>query len=94
MGWYRVSSLKLEIMESRLSMGINRFLHIAFVLLGVYYWTLAEDAGSALANLGIALAFDPFNAEQPLPCRPWWQKIWVLTLVIATLCGLVVLLIR
>jgi hypothetical protein len=81
-------------MESRLSIGVNRFLHIAFVLLGLYFLTLSEDTGSAAANFGISLAFDPFNADQPFTRRPLWQKAWLLLLVTVTLLGIVAMFTR
>lgn len=33
----------------------------------------------AVASLGIALAFDPFNTEQKWNDRPSWQKLTLIT---------------
>lgn len=55
----------------------RRFLYGAFVVLGFYY-LLQAQGGEALANWGIALAFDPFDANQPWKERPRWQRMWLL----------------
>lgn len=56
----------------------NKFLYIGFLLLGAYYVIFQKDYSSAVSNLGIALAFDPFNQEQPWNERPMWQKVWLI----------------
>jgi hypothetical protein len=61
-----------------MSTKINRFLYAGFVVLAVYY-LFQRDAGTAMANLGIALAFDPFDPKQPWNERPMWQRIWLYT---------------
>jgi hypothetical protein len=61
-----------------MSTKINRFLYAGFVVLALYY-LFQRDAGTAMANLGIALAFDPFDQKQPWKERPLWQRIWLYT---------------
>ena len=45
---------------------INRALYGGFVALGLYYLLIQRDPGTAIAQIGIALVFDPFNPDQPL----------------------------
>lgn len=52
----------------------NKFLYIAFLLLGIYQVFFSKDYPQAAASLGIGLAFDPFNTEQKWNDRPTWQK--------------------
>lgn len=52
----------------------NRFLYVGFLLLGLYQALYSKDYMQAAASLGIGLAFDPFNQEQPWKERPFWQK--------------------
>jgi hypothetical protein len=61
-----------------MSTKINRFLYAGFFVLAVYY-LFQRDAGTAMANMGIALAFDPFDQKQPWNERPMWQRIWLYT---------------
>ncbi len=56
----------------------NKFIYGAFVLLTVYYVAFSKDFSNAVASLGIALAFDPFNQEQPWNERPIWQRAWLI----------------
>ncbi len=56
----------------------NKYLYTAFVLLSVYYVVFSKDYSSAVATLGISLAFDPFNQEQPWNERPLWQRAWLI----------------
>jgi uncharacterized membrane protein (DUF485 family) len=39
----------------------NRILYVSFVLLACYYSLFSKQFGEAAMNLGIALAFDPFD---------------------------------
>jgi hypothetical protein len=65
--------------EKRKIFGQNfsKALYIAFTLLGVLYWIFGSDKGQAVAQLGIALIFDPFNPNQPFGQRPLYQKVWL-----------------
>ena len=56
----------------------NKFIYFGFVLLGAYYVIFHKDYSSAVSTLGIALAFDPFNPNQPWNERPMWQKAWLI----------------
>lgn len=58
---------------------ISRALYGAFVLLGLYYLIGQRDPGTAIAQIGIALAFDPFDPNQPWGERPRWQRVWLYT---------------
>lgn len=55
-----------------------RFLHGGFVLFGLYYAVFSKNFTDAGMMLGIALAFDPFNQQQPFNERPTWQKVWLI----------------
>jgi len=70
----------------------NKYLYTAFVLLSVYYVVFSKDYSSAVGTLGIALAFDPFNQEQPWNERPIWQRGWLIVHLacVAMLFGLMV----
>ena len=65
----------------------SRYLHIAFVLLSLYYLFLRNDVDSATTNLGISLAFDPFDQEKKWQERPLFQKLWLLLIVGLTATG-------
>ncbi|MEN9703819.1 MAG: hypothetical protein RLZZ209_1247 [Bacteroidota bacterium] len=54
---------------------INRILYVGFLLLGLYQALISKDFTQGAASLGIGLAFDPFNQEQPWNERPSWQKL-------------------
>ena len=56
----------------------SRFIYAGFVLLALYYLFIQKDMSSASIQLGIALAFDPFNQEQPWKERPRWQQVWLI----------------
>lgn len=53
---------------------IMRFLYIGFISLGIFT-AVRGDYSQAGICMGIALAFDPFNPEQPWKERPTWQKL-------------------
>ena len=67
-----------------MSQKIRRFLYGAFVVLGFYY-LVRQQAGEAFANWGIALAFDPFDDQQPWKERPTWQRAWLVVHLVALL---------
>ncbi len=64
------------------SMTINRFLYVAFVLLGIYNLVLRGDPADAMSNLGIALIFDPFDQKVSWGNRPTYQRAWLIVHVI------------
>lgn len=57
----------------------NKFLYVGFLLIGLYQIFFTKDTTQAVASLGIALAFDPFNTEQKWNDRPSWQKLTLIT---------------
>jgi H+/Cl- antiporter ClcA len=63
--------------RSNKSLTINRFMYGAFVLLSAYFIFIQKDYGTGMANMGIALIFDPFNPEVTWNKRPTWQKVWL-----------------
>lgn len=56
----------------------NKFIYIGFWILAAYFIIFQKDYSTASIELGIALAFDPFNQEQPWQERPKWQKGWLI----------------
>jgi hypothetical protein len=65
----------------------NQYLYLGFVLFGLYELCIKHSAWEAATQLGIALIFDPFDANQPWKERPQWQKA-VLILHLALIAGL------
>lgn len=59
-------------MKSQIS--INRWVYSAFVLLGIYMVVFHREYANAATYIGVALAFDPFDVNQPWNERPTWQK--------------------
>lgn len=55
----------------------NKVLYVAFIVLACYQTFAKHAYVEAAASMGIALAFDPFTAEQSWEERPLWQKIWL-----------------
>ncbi len=60
--------------------GFIRFLYVGFVVLGIGRLVFQGPAvlSDAMASLGIALAFDPFNASVSWSERPLYQRVWLL----------------
>lgn len=52
----------------------NTYIHVAFVLYGLSLIFGSNNANQALIYFGLALAFDPFDVNQPWKERPNWQK--------------------
>lgn len=63
----------------------NKIGYWAFVLLGLYFLVFSKDTSQGIANLGIALIFDPFDQKQPFGERPLVQKAWLLLHVSVTI---------
>lgn len=57
----------------------NKYVYIGFLLFGIYELLFRQSTGDAATYMGIALAFDPFNQEQPWKDRPTWQKAILIT---------------
>jgi hypothetical protein len=70
----------------------NKYLYIGFLVLGIYQATVNKDYLQAASQLGIALAFDPFNPEQTWNDRPTWQKATLIIhlALVAALFGLAI----
>lgn len=68
---------------------ILRILYVSFCLFAVYH-IIVQQFGNASMNLGIALAFDPFDVNQTWKDRPLWQRVWLLVhlAICAALLGL------
>mgnify|MGYP000016312954 FL=1 len=66
----------------------NKFLYLGFVLFGIYELLVKHSPAEAATQLGIALIFDPFNADQPFKERPVWQQ-GVLIVHLAVIFGLI-----
>jgi hypothetical protein len=67
------------------SRSFNKILYGGFILLGVYFLLFSKDLSQGVINIGIALAFDPFDPKQPFKERPLYQKGWLLMHVVVSL---------
>lgn len=56
---------------------INKLFYGAFVLLSAYFTFFGQDYVHAASQLGIALIFDPFDANVSFTMRPRWQRFWL-----------------
>lgn len=56
----------------------NRILYTGFVMLAMYFLIFSGDVSQAMANLGIALIFDPFDQKQKFTERPLYQRTWLI----------------
>ena len=74
---------------NRRSLLINRFLYGTMVLLGLYFLVIRKDPASAMSNLGIALAFDPFDQNVAWRVRPLYQRGWLVVHVAVVIILLV-----
>jgi hypothetical protein len=52
----------------------NTYIHVAFILYGLSLVFGSNHSQEALIYFGLALAFDPFDVNQPWKERPNWQK--------------------
>lgn len=68
----------------------NKYLYLGFLLLGIYQAAANKNYMEAASQMGIALAFDPFDTEQPWSNRPTWQKATLIVhlALVAALFGL------
>lgn len=57
---------------------INRIAYALFVLSAVYFYFFSEDKMQGIAQLGIALIFDPSDPQVPWQKRPLYQKMWLI----------------
>lgn len=63
--------------KKRMDIRFNRILYTGFVLIAAWSYFFSKDTGTAMGNLGIALAFDPFSPEVSWSQRPLYQRIWL-----------------
>lgn len=68
-----------------------RIAYAAFVLLSVYYAVFNKDMSSAVANLGIALVFDPFDQKVAWNLRPRWQRAWLIVHLSILITGFIMM---
>lgn len=72
---------------------VNRLCYGLYLVL-VAYLLVMGDYNWAVANLGIALVFDPFDASVKWHNRPRYQKVWLLCHLALTFTGFFYLLFR
>jgi hypothetical protein len=65
---------------------IYRYAYGLFLLL-VLYLLIRGDIENATINLGIALIFDPFDANVKWQDRPLYQRVWLLVHLALTFAG-------
>lgn len=56
----------------------NKFLYVAFLLIGIYESVFAKNDLIALISFGIGAGFDPFDYNQKWKDRPIWQKLIII----------------
>jgi hypothetical protein len=56
----------------------NKMAYGAFVILALYYLIFNKSYTDFMAQLGIALVFDPFDQNIKWGDRPLYQRIWLL----------------
>jgi len=76
------------------SKSFNKILYAGFLLISLFYLLFSKNIPEAVASLGIALIFDPFNPKQPWGQRPLYQRIWLFVHVGIVLLGFVYILLR
>jgi hypothetical protein len=57
---------------------LNRWIYIGLTVSGIVMMFLLKDRMIGVANLGLALAFDPFNPKVTWKERPVYQKRWLI----------------
>jgi cytochrome c biogenesis factor len=71
----------------------NRLAYILYMVL-VAYLFIKGDIEWAITNLGIAMVFDPFDANVKWQNRPLYQKVWLIAHVTLTFAGFLYLILR
>lgn len=69
--------------------GYNKWFYGLFIVLGIYMLLFSDDFMGGVANLGIALIFDPFNPYETWNKRPLYQRA-LLIVHVALVIGLLV----
>ena len=67
----------METQKNNATAPFNKVLYASFIFFACYQIFAKHSYVDAAASLGIALAFDPFNTQQPWNERPTWQKVWL-----------------
>ena len=75
------------------SVQVNRFTYFLYLVL-VAYLFIKGDVEWAITNLGVALVFDPFDANVKWKNRPRYQKVWLIAHVTLTFAGFLYLILR
>jgi hypothetical protein len=57
---------------------LNRWIYVGLTLSGIVLMFIVKDRMIGIANLGLALAFDPFNPKITWKERPVYQKRWLI----------------
>ena len=79
---------------SALSVRVNRAFYAGFIFMGTYFALVSHDWSSAMANMGIALIFDPLDPKVMWNQRPLYQRVWLFTHAALVLALLPLLLIQ
>lgn len=72
-----------------ISKRFNRIAYVLLICLSVFFFFFTDDFMTGVSNLGLALAFDPFNQQTTWKERPIYQKVWLLihvSLVLVLFC--------
>ena len=75
------------------SVQANRFTYFLYLVL-VAYLFIKGDIEWAITNLGVALVFDPFDANVKWQNRPRYQKVRLIAHVTLTFAGFLYLILR
>lgn len=68
---------------------VNRILHVGFLLMASLQFFVFEEPSAAIGSLGISLAFDPFDQQVRWNNRSFWQKAWLIVVVLLTFAGII-----
>jgi hypothetical protein len=79
--------------EAKQPIMVYRMAYGMFLLLVIYY-LFRGDVENATINMGIALIFDPFDANVKWQDRPLYQRVWLLLHLFLAFAGLLYMLLR
>lgn len=68
--------------KGRFEATLPRFVYGGFLVMAIYHVVFWRDFGDAAMNLGIALAFDPFDQAVTWKDRPSYQRAWLIIHII------------
>lgn len=72
--------------QNRQTKQINRYAYILYLIL-VAYLLIKGDIEWAVANMGIAMVFDPFDPKVKWQDRPLYQRAWLIAHLTLTFAG-------